>query len=398
VRIGIYLGEFRPEDGGAYTFVADILGSFLQIARSSKHSFVVMCDPGSVHAVGQQITTQNVSVVPVAKQRWLARKVVGLKWFSPLFRWLWRQPGPVERVARHQKLELLWFVGVGAYESPEMPYITPLWDLQHRLQPFFPEVSTKGSWDMRELFFSFFLRRAAYCLTGTETGKREIQHLYQLAESRVRVFPLPTPKFVLEAPPTSLDVSRRFGIENEYVFYPAQFWPHKNHVNLILALKWLKSERGLDLSLALTGADKGNLEFVKHFAGQQGMADRVHFLGFVTTEEMIALYRQAKALTFVTYFGPDNIPPLEGFALGCPVIASTVDGAMEQYGDAALYVDGSSPEDIGDAIWRLHTDIELRTTLVETGYTRGSRWTSIDYTKKLFDLFDEFSAVRRNWA
>lgn len=397
MRIGIYIGDFQPEHGGAYTFVADVLGSFLQVAGSSKHNFVVMCSPGSVNAVRQQVVAPNISVVPVAMPGLFTKCLAGLKFFSPIFRWVWRWPGPIECVARHQKLELLWFVGVGAYECPETPYITPLWDLQHRYQPFFPEVSAKGIWDKREQFYGCFLRRAAFCLTGTETGKREIQYLYQLAEPRVRVLPLPTPKFALEASQSTLDIRSHFGIENDYIFYPAQFWPHKNHANLVLALKWLKLQRGLDIDLVLTGSDKGNLEFIRHFVEEEGMANRVHFLGFVSTEVLIALYRQAKTLVFVTYFGPDNIPPLEAFALGCPVIASQVEGAREQYGNAALTVDASNPEDIGNAILKLHIDTNLRDTLVAAGFTRAKKWTSFEYVREVLKLFDEFSAVRRNW-
>ncbi len=163
-------------------------------------------------------------------------------------------------------------------------------------------------------------------------------------------------------------------------------------------MKWLRLQHGLDLALVLTGSDKGNLEFVRHFAETEGVADLVHFPGFVSTEEMIALYRQAKALVFVTYFGPDNIPPLEAFALGCPVIASAVDGAREQYGNAALQVDASCPEEIGEAILKLHTDAKLRDTLVAAGLSRANKWTSVAYIEEILRLFDEFSAVRRNWS
>ena len=58
--------------------------------------------------------------------------------------------------------------------------------------------------------------------------------------------------------------------------------------------------------------------------------------------ELIALYRHALALTFVSYFGPDNLPPLEAFALGCPVITSAIEGVDEQLGNAALYVNPDS--------------------------------------------------------
>ena len=398
MRIGLFLGDFQPKNGGAYTYVKDVVDAFLQIADTSNHFFVVMCDPSSVHSVRQQVAAPNVSVVSVAKPNSLARSLASMKRYSTVFRRLWLRLGPIERVAHLHELELMWFVGVDAYECQNIPYIATLWDLQHRYQPFFPEVSARGEWDAREQFFSYFLKRAAFCLTGTETGKREIHFLYQLAEPRVRVFPLPTPKFALEAPQSPLDVKHHFGIGKDYIFYPAQFWPHKNHANLVLALKWLREQRGLDIALVLTGSDKGNLDYIRQFARKMEVADHVHFLGFVTTEELIALYRQAMALTFVTYFGPDNIPPLEAFALGCPVVASKVEGAKEQYGDAVLYVDASSPEDIGNAVWQLHSDQALRMALVESGFARAKQWTAIDYVRRLFRLFDEFSAVRRNWA
>lgn len=397
MQVGIYFGDFRPEAGGGYTYVADLLRAFAEIAAGSEHHYVMLCDPTAAHAIRLKVDTPNVTVVPVAPPSRPALWIAGLKYFSPVFRWMWRRHGAVERVARRHDVQLLWFVGVGAYECPDMPYIATLWDLQHRFQPFFPEVSAKGIWDKREQFYGYFLRRAAYCLTGTETGKQEIQYLYQLAEPRVRVFPLPTPKFALDVAHSALDVRSRFGIDKEYIFYPAQFWPHKNHANLILALQWLKEQRGLEIVLALSGSDKGNLAFVKRFVEQQGMTDQVRFLGFVSEEELISLYRKAVALTFVTYFGPDNIPPLEAFALGCPVIASAVGGAREQYGDAVLHVDPSNPEDIGQAIWDVYSNGKLRERLVEAGFERASKWTSIDYVKGVFKLFDEFAAVRRNW-
>lgn len=397
VQIGIYFGDFLPETGGGYTYVADLLGALSEIATTSEHNFVMLCAPAAVHTMKLKLDAPNVKVVPVPSPSLAAIWLLGIKYFSPLFRLVWRRHSVVERTARLHDVQLLWFVGVGAYECPDMPYVATLFDLQHRFQPFFPEVSANGSWDKREQFYGYFLRRAAYCLTGTATGKREMLYLYQLAESRVRVLNLPTPKFALDAAPSALDVRSRLGIDREYIFYPAQFWPHKNHVNLILALKYLKEQRNLNIALALSGSDKGNLEFVKRFAEKEGMADRVHFLGFVSEGDLIALYRQAVALTFVTYFGPDNIPPLEAFALGCPVIASAVEGAREQYEDAVIYVDPSDPEVIAQAIWSVYSDKEMREKLVEEGFKRAKKWTSVDYTKAMFKLFDEFSTTRRNW-
>lgn len=398
MKIGIYFGDYLPESGGAYTFVSDMLESFTKLASTSEHSFVLMCTPAAVSGIRGSVNSPNVEVVPVPRiPRW-ARWFAGLKYYSPIYRRIWRKSGLVERTARGHGVQLLWYVGTGVYECPDIPYVATQWDLNHRIIPYFPELSARGIWDDREQFYAYFLRRASYCVTGTEVGKLQIVQAFQLADSRVRVVPMPTPKFALDSKPSTVDVRNRFGLDKEYVFFPAQFWPHKNHANLILALTWLKENRGLDIQLAFSGSDFGNLSYIKSFADKNGMGKQVFYLGFVTREELVALYQQSIALTFMSLCGPDNIPPLEAFALGVPVIASAVEGAHEQLGTAAIIVNSTNPAEIGQAIWDIHSNKELRANLVEAGLKRARAWTSDDYIKRMFGLFDEFSSIRRNWA
>ena len=397
MRVGIHFGDYVPQAGGAHTFVGDILAAFAEKAESSQHYFVVFCNPVAADAVLAKTRASNLSVVVVKSPTRFWKLVAGLKYLSPVVRLFWRRPGKFERLARAHDVELLWFVGVGVYDSLDIPYIATIWDLQHRLQPFFPEVSGRGLWDQRELITGYFLRRAAYCITGTEAGKREIERFYQLSEERIKVIPFPTPRFALDNRAQTVDLQKRFGISRKFIIYPAQFWPHKNHVNLVLALKLLRDRGDVDIVLVLPGSDKGNLEFVKNICKELGMTDRVVFPGFVSADELIALYRHAEALVFVTYFGPDNIPPLEAFALNCPVIASDVEGAAEQYGDAALLVNPSDPADIGRALVSVLNDRPLREKLVAAGLDRAGRWTSSRYVEEAFRILDEFSVIRRNW-
>jgi hypothetical protein len=65
-------------------------------------------------------------------------------------------------------------------------------------------------------------------VTGTEVGKKELEHFYQVAADRIRVIPLATPRAILKAPTSSINLRLRFGLDRDYLFYPAQFWPHKN--------------------------------------------------------------------------------------------------------------------------------------------------------------------------
>jgi glycosyltransferase involved in cell wall biosynthesis len=211
-------------------------------------------------------------------------------------------------------------------------------DVQHRIQPWFPEVSHGRQWKMREDYFQDYLRRAAYVITGTEEGRREIERFTECCPRGLGSC-LATPGFALARP--TIDVQTRLaalGLNRRYLFYPAQFWPHKNHVNLLQALRILQKEHGLPYELILAGADKGNEAYVRRKVSELGLEEHVRFLGFISQDDLVAIYRGADALVYVTYFGPDNLPPLEAFGLECPVVASAVPGAEEQLGDAALLV------------------------------------------------------------
>lgn len=121
------------------------------------------------------------------------------------------------------------------------------------------------------------------------------------------------------------------------------------------------------------------------------------FLGFVTREDLTALYQGAFALAYPSLFGPDNLPPLEAFALGCPVIASNYDGAQEQLENAALYVDALAPDSIAAAVRQLLVNPALRQQMIELGHIRARKWTATDYVQEIFSILDEFEAVRRCW-
>jgi glycosyltransferase involved in cell wall biosynthesis len=113
---------------------------------------------------------------------------------------------------------------------------------------------------------------------------------------------------------------------------------------------------------------------------------------------LISLYRKAFALTYVTFFGPENLPPLEAFALGCPVIASNVEGAQEQLGDAAVLVDPKDPREIAFAVKALHDDVIWRQTLIQRGLKRAGRFTGEDFVNGILSVLDDFELVRRCWT
>jgi glycosyltransferase involved in cell wall biosynthesis len=397
MHAGVFLGEFRPDVGGGYTFVNEVAEAFLAVASESPHHFSIFCPPDAATHLRTHGLPANVAVVELAQRGLIGRAIATLKHVTPVFGYVWRWPCALERAARAHGVEIMWFVG-GFFDTLDMPYIATVWDAQHLTHPWFPEVSAQWRWEYRELFLQRHLRRAARVITGTEVGKNELMSFYRLPTDRISILPHPTPSFALSALATQgASAVERFGLTKDYLLYPAQFWAHKNHVNLLLALKCLL-ERGNDVpDLVLLGSDKGNKCFVQNKAAELGLSDRVRFLGFMSTEELVSLYQHAGALVYPSFSGPENLPPLEAFALGCPVVASDFPGAREQLDDAALLFDPHDPVSMASAISRALGDDTLRVRLVELGKQRARRWTGRDYARGVMRMIDEFEPVRRTW-
>src|SRR5262249_16339764 len=181
------------------------------------------------------------------------------------------------------------------------------------------------------------------------------------------------------------------------LFYPAQIWPHKNHARLVRALGLLK-QRGIEVPLVCCGSAPDEvrqraLADVKELARQQGLEGLVRLLGYIPDEDMSGLFAGAEALVVPTFFGPTNIPPLEAWSLGCPVITSDIRGIREQMGDAAILVDPRSEQAMAAGIERLWTDPALRETLIVRGRERLASYTSVEYTQRLKAILEEAKAL-----
>lgn len=400
MNVGVYVSDSSPSVGGGYTFEQEILRSLLSLAQESDHKFVIFSRQ-SIKEKIPDILSNRVRNVVIPKQNILEHFLLLLRqYFFPSFPLLVRlcsKFSSFEACLRQNEIKIIFFCNP-LHESVDTPYITIVWDLQHRLQPWFPEVSEKGQWSCREESYIPILQRATYIITGTQAGQQEISLFYGIPKNRIKILPHPTPGFVLNIVESNKkDLLKKYNLQNNYLLYPAQFWTHKNHANVLLALKKLRETDKIPLSLVFVGSDKNNLSYIQKMTRDLHLDEAVHFLGFVSREDLIDLYSNAFALIYPTFFGPENLPPLEAFALGCPVIASNVSGAEEQLGDAALLVDPKSPEQIANAILILYNSPDLRKTLIERGLKRAQTWTGPDFVKGIFQILDEFEGIRRCW-
>lgn len=278
----------------------------------------------------------------------------------------------------------------------DIPFVMAIHDLQHRLQPEFPEVSADGEWERREYLFRNAARRATILIAESPVGREDILRFYGeygVSPDMVKVLPyLPAHNDKTVASPEA--VCEKHVLPRRFLFYPAQFWPHKNHLRIVQALGLIKKCNGLNIPIVFTGSASGELRKAAHAelfreAEQLGVRDQVFDLGYVTDHELSALYRTAAALIMPTFFGPTNIPILEAWSHGCPVLTSDIRGVRDQAGDAALLVDPRRVEAIAEGMRSLWTDENLRGDLVARGTRRIGLYTADDYRARLFEILNE---------
>lgn len=260
--------------------------------------------------------------------------------------------------------------------------IGPVHDLMHRYERSFPEVGSPEEYAARERLFRNHVKYAAAVLVDSEEGKKHVMESYGPTEDKIHILPFVASPLLAEP----VQPSRVFAIEGKpFIFYPAQFWPHKNHLAVIHAMSMLPES--LSLHCVFAGStDKAAYDSVIKAVKLAGLSERVHILGYISDAEVAWLYKNAFALVMPTFFGPTNIPPLEAMQYGCPVIVSGIYGMPERYGDAALYVDPKRPEQIATLLCRLAEEPELRSALIKRGYAQLARWTKEDFQKKFLEI------------
>ena len=280
-----------------------------------------------------------------------------------------------------------------------LPFLSAIHDVQHRLQPNFREVSAHRQFEMREYIFRNIARYAVLILADSQVGREDILAFYEqhgATADRIKVLPfLPAP--YLSTPLAQAErarIRRSYNLPKAYFFYPANFWPHKNHAVIVEAIGKLKSETGLTIHIVFTGASTDHLALevaarVSQIARDFGVEDAIHQLGHVPNSDMGALYAEARGLVMPTSFGPTNIPIVEAWTLDCPVLTSDIRGIREQVGDAGLLVAPTSVEQLAGAMSQLWRDENLRRELRKRGRRRLYLYQPEDYRRRLNEIVEE---------
>lgn len=304
----------------------------------------------------------------------------------------------IERILAKDKIDLVYFLSPNAISQAlnDIPYIFTLWDLGHLEELEFPELTSERIFESRELMYTKSLKKAFKVIVDSDYSKQYSINKYNLDEKRVEVLKF-LPNIRVADNEGSIDIKKIYNIKNDYIFYPAQFWAHKNHMYILKAIKILKEKKNIDLDVVFSGSNRGNLEYILKKAKELGVDDLIHYAGFVPNNQIPSLYKQSLSLVMPTYLGPTNIPPLEAFFYNTSVCYSDKLSFREQVGDAVFYMDLKDPHSLVENIITIKNNKELVDYKLQKGLEILASWTEEDFYKSLIKIFEEYQYIRDAW-
>jgi glycosyltransferase involved in cell wall biosynthesis len=216
---------------------------------------------------------------------------------------------------------------------------------------------------MRNVVLKQGMKKAEVVIVPSDYVKEDVAKTFKVRRNKITV--------TYEAADTEFSKGRinldKKGINKPFILYVGNAYPHKNLERMIIAFGKLITDYVLDYQLVIAGKKDSFHKNLEEAVKESGLEDRVIFTGFVTDQELAGLYKNAKLYVFPSLSEGFGLPPLEAMAHDLPVASSNATCMPEILGDAAVYFDPKSVDDMAKAMLKVLTDQKLLEQLIKKG-------------------------------
>lgn len=412
MKFGIWLTEeYTSEKGGGFSFYNNFIREIDSFKYNEKISIVfIQKQTGLLSGLNKTVITlpedcsyENSVVFNVSKSinklgapgEYLLNKILKKKKAAANLNTV--------NYLKENKVDILVYPIQGYEAVNDFPFIAINWDIGHLSCYSFPEMTINGEFESRNEWYKSSLHKAILILCESQAGKNELIKYVGIFDKKINIIPafsgLNRLNYFDEIQHNSILKKHQINSQN-YFFYPAQFWAHKNHFGLLKAFQeFLKTNTSSkSFKLVLSGGNKGNFEYIQRMAEKMGIAGNIIFTGFISTEEIMCLYLNAIALVMPTFLGPTNLPLLEAREFNCPVLCSDLEGHREMLGNGAIYFNPEDSASITKAMIEI-TNPEKRKSILEIAKEekQNSKFkietTMIEFEKALLNIIP----IRNCW-
>ena len=401
-----HIGILFPSSqcGGVYQYTQSIADSLIAYSDTAKYSIVHHKGERPELFLGQENRELDYIVLP-HRNLSLARKIHHLG--SLRLRMYIFCIKHLDPVLKKHGVDLVIVPTPFSFTVPfDTPYIAGIPDLMHKYYPDFPDYPLTER-ITRDTVYAHYARRSLLNVVDSEQGSEDVERFLRVKKEKNRIIPYIPPSYVYKfcdmTQAEAEKIMSRYQLPERFIFYPGQFWFQKNHARLIQALHLIKKKYKVVIPLVLVGdakvkSRKGVYRDLFSLIEHLGINDQVVHLGYIRDKEMVACYKKATALIAPPFQGPTTIPPLEAMMLGTPVATVNCYDLPRQIGEAGLFFDPLSVEDIADKIYQLWQQEHVRKELIMRGREKMSVVTQKNYAsqwekviKEAFTIYEQQS-------
>jgi glycosyltransferase involved in cell wall biosynthesis len=382
MKVVINLLEFNPGAmGGIETYVRNILNRLVN--GSNQNSCTVICSESTADYFAA--IDERIKLKVIVNRR---------KSFHRLTRSFVRKIAGIDMLAR-----AIDQCGADVVHNPltnvrPLDLVTPsvltFYDMQHE---YYPQLFSPNELQRRRAKYEKAVRMADRVIAISGHVKMSLVEKYGVDADKIDVVYLGcgTEYRLLDHDARSEEIKQKYALDRPYMYYPAATWPHKNHKNLLAALRNLKEQNSFDGELVLTGiAMQAHSEILEEIE-RLGLTGTVKVLGYLPYNELPYVYNMARLLVFPSLFEGFGIPLVEAMACGCPVVCSNVTSIPEVIGDAGVMFDPHSPSDIAEKILTVWNTREIRDTLRSKGLARAHMFNWDETARKTVEVYGRTS-------
>ena len=324
MRIGINCVKVRPSYvGGVNSYTFGLIDGLLEVnhgnticifvCRKNQHLFRKYQDHKNV----QVIRAENDSILTLIKKaiKALSIYIGNRSLFRVVNDLLFRN---VARAINNNSDIIYIPTTLLDYFSYEKPVVLSMHDIQF---VHFPEHFSKRSLIYGRILFDLSARYADCFQASSNFIKDDLlKHFPNLRGDQIVVIPEGVNVTEFRERHETPSICEKYGLPEDFLFFPAQLWKHKNHITVLKALNILRNN-GLRVPLVMTGQKYAAAEEIFDYIKGNDLTD-VYYLGVVPFRDLVALYQRASYLITAVLYESSSLPILEAAAAGTPIIAS----------------------------------------------------------------------------
>lgn len=208
-------------------------------------------------------------------------------------------------------------------------------------------------------------KRADHIITVSENSKRDIMKFLGVRNNKISVVHngVDQEKFKKMDHIKAAKILKEREWPTDYILYVGTIdHPGKNVMGVIRAFEEIKKTNVYSGSLILAGMSGANHEVIDEHVERSMFKNAIIRTGFVTDEELVALYSECKVLCFVSLYEGFGIPPLEALSCGAKVIVSNTSSLPEVVGTVGITVDPQDNLKLQNAIKSVLINSEIDET------------------------------------